>query len=208
MCGAGQSLWIVLLWWVQGSMYIMQCAIKHSTCSRKPLSKLHFELFVPFRPFASDCPPGYHPSTINSPMHIPIYPAQLEALQRHVQAAEAHTDDAKHPLVAISTITKKVLSSIQRRSNSGTNINLIIGLVVGFTLAALVVGVCIFLCCYGDSIKIYKKKQRHRRRSSSSRGSRHSKQSKEVEHTEAAPEGERGEAWYLGSSLYAVLGQL
>ncbi|KAL7895960.1 hypothetical protein HDV63DRAFT_91948 [Trichoderma sp. SZMC 28014] len=126
-------------------------------------------------------------------MHIPMYPAQL-ALQRHVQAAEAHTDDAKHALVAISTITKKVLSSIQRRSNSGTNTNLIIGLVVGLTLAAFIIGVCIFLCCYGDSIKFYKKKQRHRRRSSSSRGSRHSKHSKEVEHTEGAVEGERGEA--------------
>lgn len=126
-------------------------------------------------------------------MYIPIYPAQPDALQRHVQATEEYTDEAKHPLVAISAITKKVLSSIQRRSSSGTNTNLIIGLVVGFTLAAFIIGVCVFLCFYGDSIKFYKKKQRHRRRSSSSKGSRHSKHSKEVEHTEEdAAEGERG----------------
>ncbi|EHK46689.1 hypothetical protein TRIATDRAFT_299220, partial [Trichoderma atroviride IMI 206040] len=98
-------------------------------------------------------------------MYIPINPDQSEALQRHVQATEEYTDNANHSLIAISTITKKVLSSIQRRSNSGTNTNLIIGLVVGFVLAAFIVGVCIFLCCYGDSIKVYKKKQRHRRRS-------------------------------------------
>lgn len=127
-------------------------------------------------------------------MYIPIYPAQSEALQRHAQATEKYTDEANHPLVAISTFTKKVPSSIQRRSNSGTNTNLIIGLVVGFTLAAFIVSVCVFLYCYGDSIKFYKKKQRHRRRSSSSKGSRHSKHSKEVEHTEGAAEGERGEA--------------
>jgi hypothetical protein len=127
-------------------------------------------------------------------MYIPIYPDQPEAFQRHVQAAEVYTDEVKHPLVAISAITKKVFSSIQRRSNSGTNTNLIIGLVVGFTLAAFIIGVGIFLCCYGDSIKSYRKKQRHRRRSSSSRASRHSKHSKEVEHTEGAAEGERGEA--------------
>ncbi|KAL6894825.1 hypothetical protein GGI43DRAFT_412274 [Trichoderma evansii] len=126
-------------------------------------------------------------------MYIPIYPAQSEALQHHVQAAEEYTNEAKHPLVAISAITKKVLSSIQRRSSSGTNTNLIIGLVVGFTLAAFIIGVCVFLCFYGDSIKVYKKKQRHRRRSSSSKGSRHSRHSKEVEHTEGAPEGERAE---------------
>lgn len=127
-------------------------------------------------------------------MYIPIYLAQSEALQRHAQATGEHTDEIKHPLVASSAFTKKILSTIQRRSNSGTNTNLIIGLVVGFTLAAFIIGVCVFLCFYGDSIKFYKKKQRHRRRSSSSKGSRHSKHSKEVEHPEGAAEGERGEA--------------
>ncbi|UKZ97073.1 uncharacterized protein TrAFT101_011842 [Trichoderma asperellum] len=127
-------------------------------------------------------------------MYIPIYLAQSEALQRYAQVTEEYTDEVNHALVNISSITKKVLSSIQRRSNSGTNTNLVIGLVVGFTLAAFTIGVCVFLCFYGDSIKFYKRKQRHRRRSSSSKGSRHSKHSKEVEHTAGAPEGERGEA--------------
>lgn len=170
----------------------MQRVIKRSTCSRIPLSKLHLEFPLHLDHLRQTCSSTAQTQTI-ARMYIPIYPVQSEALQRHVSAAE-YTDDVKQPLVTISAITKKVLSSIQRRSNSGTNTNLIIGLVVGFTLAAFIVGVCIFLCCYGDSIKFYKKKQRHRRRSSSSRGSRHSKHSKEVEHTEGAPEGERGEA--------------
>lgn len=174
-------------------MYIMQRVIKRSTCSRIPLSKLHLEFPLHLDHLRRICSSTAQTQII-ARMYIPIYPVQSEALQRHVSATDEHTDDVKYPLVTISAITKKVLSSIQRRSNSGTNTNLIIGLVVGFTLAAFIVGVCIFLCCYGDSIKFYKKKQRHRRRSSSSKGSRHSKHSKEVEHTEGAPEGERGEA--------------
>lgn len=65
VCDAGQSLWIVLLRWAQGSMYIMQCAIKHSTCSRIPSFKLHLELSLQLSHLHHIC--SSTPSPNNSP---------------------------------------------------------------------------------------------------------------------------------------------
>ncbi|KAL7935851.1 hypothetical protein V8C35DRAFT_263373 [Trichoderma chlorosporum] len=131
-------------------------------------------------------------------MYIPLHTAKLEALRRH-----GPTDGHTHwflnqpPVIPIllkfaNSIRRHGTSLIERRSDSAAHTNLIIGLVVGFTLAAFLAGVCVFLCCYGDSIRFSKKKQRHRRRSMSSKGSRHSKTSREVERAEGAPESERG----------------
>lgn len=123
-------------------------------------------------------------------MYIPHYPSQLEALRRHGPASR-YTHWLQDHLPALSAVINPTDSSlIQRRSGSAAHTNLIIGLVVGLTLAAFVIGVCIFLCCYGDSIRFSNKKHRHRRRSTSSKASKNSKASREVEHAEgAAPEG-------------------
>lgn len=129
-------------------------------------------------------------------MYIPSYPAKLEALQRH-GPIDGYTQWIRHQLATISAVIKSTssikqgISLIQRRSSSAAHTNLIIGLVVGFTIAAFLTGVAIFLCCYGDSIRFSKKKHRHRRRSTSSKGSRNSKNSREAEHAEGGPEGEQ-----------------
>ncbi|KAL6693071.1 hypothetical protein J3F84DRAFT_381479 [Trichoderma pleuroticola] len=126
-------------------------------------------------------------------MYIPPYPAKLEALRRH-GPADGYTQWVRHQLAAISAVIestssiKQGISLVERRSSSAAHTNLIIGLVVGFILAAFLTGVAIFLCCYGDSIRFSKKKHRHRHRST---GSRNSKHSREGEHAEGAPEGEQ-----------------
>ncbi|KAL7905326.1 hypothetical protein GGI35DRAFT_144370 [Trichoderma velutinum] len=130
-------------------------------------------------------------------MYIPPYPAKLEALQRH-GPTNGYTQWIRHQLATISAVIKPTstikqgISLIGRRSSSAAHTNLIIGLVVGFTIAAFLIGVAIFLCCYGDSIRFSKKKHRHRRRSTSSKGSRNSKNSREAEHAEGGAEGEQG----------------
>ncbi|KAL6787131.1 hypothetical protein J3E68DRAFT_418820 [Trichoderma sp. SZMC 28012] len=127
-------------------------------------------------------------------MYIPPYPAKLEALRRHVPT-DGYTQWIRHQFAAISNTIKSTssikqgISLIEPRSSSAAHTNLIIGLVVGFTVAAFLIGVAIFLCCYGDSIRFSKKKHRHRRRSTSSKNSKHSR---EAEHAEGAPEGEQG----------------
>ncbi|KAL7788366.1 hypothetical protein V8C37DRAFT_236279 [Trichoderma ceciliae] len=136
-------------------------------------------------------------------MYIPLYPTQPEALKRHgpTEDKRVHWIHVQDHLPAISTILKHTdsikqpFSLVERRSSSAAHTNVIIGLVVGLTLAAFVIGVCIFLCCYGDSVRFSNKKHRQRRRSMSSRGSRNSKNSREAEHAEGAGvEGERGAA--------------
>ncbi|KAM6478655.1 hypothetical protein HDV62DRAFT_370942 [Trichoderma sp. SZMC 28011] len=130
-------------------------------------------------------------------MYIPPYPANLEALRRH-GSTDGYIQWIRHQFATISAVIKSTssikqgISLIEPRSSSAAHTNLIIGLVVGFTVAAFLIGVAIFLCCYGDSIRFSKKKHKHRRRSTSSRGSRNSKHSREVEHAEGAPEGEQG----------------
>ncbi|KAL7947028.1 hypothetical protein V8C42DRAFT_319468 [Trichoderma barbatum] len=130
-------------------------------------------------------------------MYIPPYPAELEAF-RHHEPTDGYTQWIRRYVATISTLMeptssiKQSISLIERRSSSAAHTNLIIGLVVGLTLAAFIIGVSVFLCCYGDSIRFSYKKHRHRRRSTSSKGSRNSKNSREAEHAEGAPEGERG----------------
>ncbi|KAL6802791.1 hypothetical protein GGI42DRAFT_325174 [Trichoderma sp. SZMC 28013] len=127
-------------------------------------------------------------------MYIPAYPAKFEALRRH-GPTDGYTQWIRQQFAAINAVVKSTGSIkqgiylIQRRSSSAAHTNLIIGLVVGFTVAAFLIGVAVFLCCYGDSIRFSKKKHKHRRRST---GSRHSKHSREGEHAEGAPEGEQG----------------
>ncbi|PTB65058.1 hypothetical protein BBK36DRAFT_1204065 [Trichoderma citrinoviride] len=132
-------------------------------------------------------------------MYIPIHPAQPEALRRHVPTPagymQTYTNRNQGDTSIISAILQSTASLAQRRnslihrrSGSAAHTNLIIGLVVGFALAAFIIGVCVFLCCYGDSIRFSKRKHGHRRRSTSSKGSRHSK-AREAEHTEGAAEG-------------------
>ncbi|KAK4076675.1 uncharacterized protein Triagg1_4278 [Trichoderma aggressivum f. europaeum] len=127
-------------------------------------------------------------------MYIPPSPANLEALRRH-GPTDGYNQWIWRHFTNISTAIKSTgsikqgISLIERRSSSAAHTNLIIGLVVGFTLAAFLTGVAIFLCCYGDSIRFSKKKHKYRRRST---GSRNSKHSREGEHAEGAPEGEQG----------------
>lgn len=128
-------------------------------------------------------------------MYIPLYPTTLEALQRHGPTTDGYTHWMRpiaSSAIKYASSIKQSLSLIERRSSSAAHTNVIIGLVVGLTLAAFIIGVCVFLCCYGDSIRFSNKKHRHRRRSTSSKGSRNSKNSREAEHAEGAPEGERG----------------
>ncbi|KAH6603685.1 hypothetical protein Trco_008460 [Trichoderma cornu-damae] len=134
-------------------------------------------------------------------MHIPLYPSRLEVLQRHEPAADIFARWTRRRLPAASSVAgqtdaiEQTLPLMERRSGSAAHTNLIIGLVVGFTLAAFIIGVCVFLCCYGASIRFSSKKHRHRRRSTSSKGSRNSKNSREAERAEGtASEGERGVA--------------
>ncbi|KAL7957208.1 hypothetical protein V8C34DRAFT_286276 [Trichoderma compactum] len=127
-------------------------------------------------------------------MYIPPYPAKLEALRRH-GPTDRYTQWMRHQFATITAVIKSTssikqrTSLIERRASSAAHTNLIIGLVVGFTVAAVLIGVAVFLCCYGDSIRFSKKKHKHRRRST---GSRNSKHSREGEHAEGAPEGEQG----------------
>ncbi|KAL6859512.1 hypothetical protein J3F83DRAFT_717488 [Trichoderma novae-zelandiae] len=123
--------------------------------------------------------------------------AEPEALRRRVPTpagyTQTHTNWKQGDISFISTILqsttsilKRGSSLIHRRSSSAAHTNLIIGLVVGFTLAAFIIGVCVFICCYGDSIRFSKKKHGHRRRSMSSKGSRNSKM-REAGHGEGPP---------------------
>ncbi|KAL6895273.1 hypothetical protein HDV57DRAFT_2999 [Trichoderma longibrachiatum] len=131
-------------------------------------------------------------------MYIPIHPAQPEALRRRVPTIgymqtytirkQADISIISKILRSIARILKREDPVLHRRSSSAAHTNLIIGLVVGFTLAAFIIGVCIFICCYGDSIRFSKKKRGHRRRSTSSKGPRNPK-AREAEHAEGAPEG-------------------
>lgn len=126
-------------------------------------------------------------------MYISSHLAQIEALRRRAPQTAYMQKQGDNSIISnilqrTASIIKRSDSAIHRRSGSAAHTNLIIGLVVGFTLAAFIIGVCVFICCYGDSIRFSKKKHGHRRRSTSSKGSRHSK-AKEGEHAEGAAEG-------------------